>query len=642
MALSYRSNHPFSHPKPPDSYGNIPCIACGHISDCYITKSDISTCKHATSRPNASATHFNNNNREPSVTFVKTLRRATGSSLLLRLSWEIGPNLAVGNDAEESLLISLGLARYSWSRGNKQCPMAEGTNHRLQDLTKKPVRRSIRNSRRGSTPCRAINKSRISKAAPRVVCRDYCTYIDTAFIPFSERAASWTGAKLVLYVLHGGTAHSEGFRGGNTKEERKENEGEKIGGDASLEPEVTVSPNVPGFIPTGNSVVLSPAAHPSERTLDTLSLVTEEHSNLASPDRLASMPFWSHPNVLEFTLKGSSLGCGDQIGARGPVESARSSSTRVGAEKLRGMGVGKENSRVKWRRVRNSRAVALYDDGGFTRKSQCSATVLARLSSTYEDPEKQLHYPRVLPISPAYAIPILVVDSSRRVFGSRTMPINILRRSRSPRIMEVAAHGTAAGNGNGNGDGGGGATKTNKVAEATGITSRSCSNGQSNQLVGSVPDTLFITWSARTTVSKVLKQQSSREFGFDPPLPLPSLTSPSYYQFNPFNSLACLLGHFGRWSPSFRRTRGDASLPRARRNTHARVLITYDLRDASLCFETANRIFVARGRLSKLPYEGDVPEGEEVKGLIVTSDRCTTVTVPRDANQLKQSFRKDC
>ncbi|KYN16465.1 hypothetical protein ALC57_11335 [Trachymyrmex cornetzi] len=47
-------------------------------------------------------------------------------------------------------------------------------------------------------------------------------------------------------------------------------------GSASLEPEVTVSPNVPGFIPTGNSVVLSPAAHPSERTLDTLSLVTEE------------------------------------------------------------------------------------------------------------------------------------------------------------------------------------------------------------------------------------------------------------------------------------------------------------------------------------------------------------------------------
>lgn len=98
MALSYRSNHPFSHPKPPGSYGNIPCIACGHISDCYITKSVpcialhplpsssqpfpvgagccrryilflryvyISIYKRATSRPNASAIHFNNNNREP-------------------------------------------------------------------------------------------------------------------------------------------------------------------------------------------------------------------------------------------------------------------------------------------------------------------------------------------------------------------------------------------------------------------------------------------------------------------------------------------------------------------------------------------------------------------------------------------------
>lgn len=32
------------------------------------------------------------------------------------------------------------------------------------------------------------------------------------------------------------------------------------------------------------------------------------HSNLASPDRLASVPFWSHPNVLEFTLEGVQLG----------------------------------------------------------------------------------------------------------------------------------------------------------------------------------------------------------------------------------------------------------------------------------------------------------------------------------------------
>lgn len=73
------------------------------------------------------------------------------------------------------------------------------------------MRRSIRNSRRGSTPCRAINKSR---KLHRELAAD-CMYIDTAFIPFSKRAASWTGAKLVLYVLHGGTAHSEGFRGGN-------------------------------------------------------------------------------------------------------------------------------------------------------------------------------------------------------------------------------------------------------------------------------------------------------------------------------------------------------------------------------------------------------------------------------------------
>ncbi|KYM80643.1 hypothetical protein ALC53_08812 [Atta colombica] len=83
MALSYRSNHPFSHPKPPSSYANIPCIACGHISDCYITNSIY---KCVTSQSNASAKHFNNNNREPSVTFTKTLRRNARSSLLLRLS----------------------------------------------------------------------------------------------------------------------------------------------------------------------------------------------------------------------------------------------------------------------------------------------------------------------------------------------------------------------------------------------------------------------------------------------------------------------------------------------------------------------------------------------------------------------------
>jgi len=98
------------------------------------------------------------------------------------------------------------------------------------------------------------------------------------------------------------------------------------------------------------------------------------HSNLASPDRLASVPFWSHPNVLEFTLERVQLGWRPDR-SEGPVESARSSSP-VEAEKLREM-VGKENSRVKWQRVRNSRAVALYDDGSFTRKSQCSATVLA-------------------------------------------------------------------------------------------------------------------------------------------------------------------------------------------------------------------------------------------------------------------------
>lgn len=67
---------------------------------------------------------------------------------------------------------------------------------------------------------------------------------------------------------------------------------------------------------------------------------------------------------------------GDQIGPEGS-SGGREIVINDGAEKLRGMGTGKENSRVKWRRVRNSRAVALYDDGSFTRKSQCSATVLA-------------------------------------------------------------------------------------------------------------------------------------------------------------------------------------------------------------------------------------------------------------------------
>ncbi|KYM98861.1 hypothetical protein ALC62_10417 [Cyphomyrmex costatus] len=62
-------------------------------------------------------------------------------------------------------------------------------------------------------------------------------------------------------------------------------------GSASLEPEVTVSPNVPGFIPTGNSVVLSPAAHPSERTLDTLSLVTEEGTVKMEPYQSIPLPF---------------------------------------------------------------------------------------------------------------------------------------------------------------------------------------------------------------------------------------------------------------------------------------------------------------------------------------------------------------
>ena len=66
----------------------------------------------------------------------------------------------------------------------------------------------------------------------------------------------------------------------------------------------------------------------------------------------------------------------DHISPWSPAENARSSSA-MEAEKLRRMEVGKENSRVKWRRVRNSRAVALYDDSSFTRKSQCSATVLA-------------------------------------------------------------------------------------------------------------------------------------------------------------------------------------------------------------------------------------------------------------------------
>ncbi|EZA51974.1 hypothetical protein X777_09289, partial [Ooceraea biroi] len=81
-----RSNHPFSRPKPPGSYGNIPCIACGYISDCYITKSVLCTSgcciryircvpfpgrctqasyKRSSSRSNAPTTHFNNNNSEP-------------------------------------------------------------------------------------------------------------------------------------------------------------------------------------------------------------------------------------------------------------------------------------------------------------------------------------------------------------------------------------------------------------------------------------------------------------------------------------------------------------------------------------------------------------------------------------------------
>ncbi|KAL0100701.1 hypothetical protein PUN28_019232 [Cardiocondyla obscurior] len=121
MALSYRSNHPFSHPKPPRSYGNIPCIACGHISDCYITKSVPCIAMHPLPNPSQPFPRCYRMlqtiypvvcsfDREPSVTIAKTLWHAAGFSLLPRLSWEIGPNLAIGNDVEGSLLISLGHA----------------------------------------------------------------------------------------------------------------------------------------------------------------------------------------------------------------------------------------------------------------------------------------------------------------------------------------------------------------------------------------------------------------------------------------------------------------------------------------------------------------------------------------------------
>lgn len=82
----------------------------------------ISTYKRATLRPNASATHFNNNNREPSVTIAKTLWHAARSSLL-RLIQEIGPNLAIGNDAKDLCLFHLdtrvSVARQTISDGGR-------------------------------------------------------------------------------------------------------------------------------------------------------------------------------------------------------------------------------------------------------------------------------------------------------------------------------------------------------------------------------------------------------------------------------------------------------------------------------------------------------------------------------------------
>lgn len=61
------------------------------------------------------------------------------------------------------------------------------------------------------------------------------------------------------------------------------------------------------------------------------------HSNLASPDRLASMPFWSHPQCIGIHFKGVQSGWRPDRSEGSPAEGARSSST-MEAEKLRETG----------------------------------------------------------------------------------------------------------------------------------------------------------------------------------------------------------------------------------------------------------------------------------------------------------------
>lgn len=107
------------------------------------------------------------------------------------------------------------------------------------------------------------------------------------------------------------------------------------------------------------------------------------HSNLAPRnDRVVDCvrvsPFWSHPDVLEFTLKGYSAR--ESPSARRTRETEKERGRRERGEG-RGRIYGAKGKGIERGEGRSeiAGAQALYDDGGFARKSQCSATSSARI-----------------------------------------------------------------------------------------------------------------------------------------------------------------------------------------------------------------------------------------------------------------------
>lgn len=98
-------------------------------------------------------------------------------------------------------------------------------------------------------------------------------------------------------------------------------------------------------------------------------------------------PFWSHPDVLEFTLKGYSVRGRvrqspldeDELVSVEQTKRRDEQRERPTKEKVRRVTESEKSGTRKEGESRNSGAQALYDDGGFARKSQCSATPTARI-----------------------------------------------------------------------------------------------------------------------------------------------------------------------------------------------------------------------------------------------------------------------